>query len=341
MWPVHAAWCRPAGAAARPGAASAAGLAAGLLADAAAADPARWHPVSGFGRVAHALERVMWAPRFERGVAYVGALVGAVTVLGAVIERPGRTRFAVTAAACWTVVGGASLARVANQIATAVQDSDLDRARELLPQLVGRDPAALDAEGIVAAVVESVAENTSDAVVGALVWGAIAGVPGLLGYRATNTLDAMVGHRTDRYARFGAAAARLDDVANYLPARLTGLLVVACAPLVGGSRAAAMLAWRRDAAAHPSPNAGVCEAAFAGALGVQLGGRTVYRERTEDRPRLGDGRRPVPADVRRAVRLSRAASGAAAGLAMVALIAAGDTLVGACLRAVTRRWVGR
>jgi adenosylcobinamide-phosphate synthase len=158
------------------------------------------------------------------------------------------------------------------------------------------------------------AENTSDAVVAPLLWGAVAGVPGLLGYRAVNTLDAMVGYRSARYLRFGWAAARLDDLVNLLPARVSGLLFALLAPAVGGSPAAAVRAWRRDAAAHPSPNAGPVEAAAAGALGVRLGGRTVYTHGVEERPRLGSGRAPTPDDLRRAARLSRLVGVAAAVL---------------------------
>jgi adenosylcobinamide-phosphate synthase len=154
-------------------------------------------------------------------------------------------------------------------------------------------------------------------VVAPLLWGAVAGVPGLLGYRAVNTLDAMVGHRSPRYLRFGWAAARLDDAANLVPARVAALLVAGCAPAVGGVPRAALGAWRRDAAAHPSPNAGPVEAAAAGALGVTLGGRTVYRHGVEERPRLGDGPPPDSADLRRAVRLSRLVGGAAALLAVL------------------------
>jgi adenosylcobinamide-phosphate synthase len=137
-------------------------------------------------------------------------------------------------------------------------------------------------------------------------------------------MDAMVGHRSPRYERFGWAAARLDDVANWLPARLTAALTVACAPIVGGSGAAAWHAWRRDGAAHPSPNAGRCEASAAGALGVRLGGRNVYGGRVENRPRLGWGRPPVAVDIPRAVRLSRAVWLAAAGLAVAARAARSD-----------------
>jgi adenosylcobinamide-phosphate synthase len=137
-----------------------------------------------------------------------------------------------------------------------------------------------------------------------LFWGAVAGLPGLLGYRAINTLDAMVGHRSPRYARFGTAAARLDDAANLIPARLTAILTVALAGLVGGSRAQAYRAWRSDAASHPSPNAGQCEAAAAGALGLTLGGPTSYPSHTEHRPILGSGRAPQPSDIARATKLS-------------------------------------
>jgi adenosylcobinamide-phosphate synthase len=130
-----------------------------------------------------------------------------------------------------------------------------------------------------------------------------------------NTLDAMVGHRSPRYARFGWAAARLDDVANLLPARVCALLTAAVAPLMGGSPRSALRAWRRDAAAHPSPNAGPVEASAAGALGVTLGGRTVYAHTVEKRPRLGAGPPPGPADLRRAVRLGRLVGAAATVLA--------------------------
>jgi adenosylcobinamide-phosphate synthase len=188
----------------------------------------------------------------------------------------------------------------------ALARGDVATARAALPALAGRDPRALGESELARATVESVAENTSDAAVAPLFWGAVAGVPGLLGYRAVNTLDAMVGHRSPRHERFGWAAARLDDVANWLPARLTAALTVVWAPLAGGSAAGAVRAWRRDGAAHPSPNAGRCEAAVAGALGLRLGGRNIYGSRVEDRPALGDGRPPAVADIQRAVRLSRA-----------------------------------
>jgi adenosylcobinamide-phosphate synthase len=143
-------------------------------------------------------------------------------------------------------------------------------------------------------------------------------LPGLAGYRAVNTLDAMVGYRSARYARFGTASARLDDVANLAPSRLTAALTVATAPLVDASAAGALTTWIRYGNKHPSPNAGQCEAAVAGALGIGLGGRNVYRGRVEERPTMGTGRRPDVADIRRAARLSGAVGLAALGFCVAA-----------------------
>ncbi|WP_462188503.1 CobD/CbiB family cobalamin biosynthesis protein, partial [Frankia sp. CcWB2] len=172
----------------------------------------------------------------------------------------------------------------------------------------GRDPASLDAAGIARGAIESIAENTSDALVAPLWWGALAGLPGLVTYRAINTLDAMIGHHSPRYERFGWAAARLDDLANLLPARVCALVTCACAPVVGGSAVDAYWVMRRDGRSHPSPNAGMVEAAFAGALGLRLGGELRYPYRVEHRPELGFGRRPQGADVAAAARLSAAVS---------------------------------
>jgi adenosylcobinamide-phosphate synthase len=208
-------------------------------------------------------------------------------------------------------------------MAEEMDSGDLAAARDRLRHLCARDPAGLDAAGLARATVESIAENTSDAVVAPLLWGAVAGVPGLLAYRAVNTLDAMVGYRNARYGSFGWAAARLDDLANWVPARLTALLTVACAPVAGGSRRRSYAILRRDGGAHPSPNAGRCEAAVAGALGVRLGGANRYDGRAERRPDLGDGRPPESTDVRRAVRLSRAVTLLAVALVAPALVTLG------------------
>jgi adenosylcobinamide-phosphate synthase len=286
------------------------GLAVGAAADLLLADPRRYHPVAGFGAVAGALERRVWRNSRAVGAAHAVGLVAVASGVGLLLDRGTRRRPAartlVTAAATWTVLGGTSLGRAAGRVHIALDAGDVTAARSALPALAGRDPSGLGADELTRATVESVAENTSDAAVAPLLWGAVAGLPGLLGYRAVNTLDAMVGHRSPRYERFGWGAARLDDLANWLPARLTAGLTVACARPAGGSATGALGTWFRDGAAHPSPNSGRCEAAMAGALGVRLGGRNVYGSRVEVRPALGSGRAPIPDDIEAAVRLSRA-----------------------------------
>ena len=286
-------------------------LLAGWATDLLVGDPRRWHPVAGFGRAALALERASYAPSRARGAAYAGVLV-VVAALAAELAARVVPRRVALAACTWAALGGRSLAREAGAVADDVRSGDLPAARAALPALVGRDPEGLDEAGICRAAVESVAENTADAVVGVLLWGAVAGPAGVAAYRAANTLDAMVGHRSARYADFGWAAARLDDALTWPVARAGGALAALCAPVAGGSARAALRALRRDGAAHPSPNAGRMEAAFAGALGLRLGGPLAYAGRLEERPELGDGRAPVPDDVGRAIRLSLAVGAAAA-----------------------------
>jgi adenosylcobinamide-phosphate synthase len=296
--------------------ADAAGLAAGYALDAWLGDPARWHPVAGYGRLAGALERRMWAPDRQAGARFTATAVGVPVALAAVAATATRrrplARATLTALVTWTVLGGRSLRREADAMADALSADDLEAARARLPSLCGRDASRLDRQELARATVESVAENTSDAEVGPLVWGALAGLPGLVGYRAVNTLDAMVGHRSPRYDQFGTASARLDDIANLGPSRFTAALTVAAAPLVnpgpkrGLSVARAAWVWLRQGHRHPSPNSGQCEAAMAGALGVSLGGRNVYQGRVEDRPALGTGPRPSTVDIRRATQLSGA-----------------------------------
>ncbi|NBM16356.1 cobalamin biosynthesis protein [Streptomyces sp. GC420] len=304
------------------------GATAGVLGDLLLGDPRRGHPVAGFGRVAGALERRLWRDHRGAGALYTALCVGGAAAGAGIAARAARrspgTALALTAATTWAVVGGTSLGREARAVGGALAAGDAETARERLPHLCGRDPQALDEPGIARAVVESVAENTSDAVVGALVWGALGGVPGLVGFRAVNTLDAMVGHRSARYRRFGWASARLDDVAGWPGARLTAVLATALGPDPRG----AVRAWRTDAAKHPSPNAGRAEAAFAGALGVRLGGTLSYGGRVEHRPVLNAAGRPVLAgDIERAVRLSRRVTAGA-----LAVCVAGRLFTGALLR---------
>ncbi|MBB2948081.1 adenosylcobinamide-phosphate synthase [Actinoplanes lutulentus] len=299
--------------------ADAAGLIAGYLLDAAVGDPRRFHPVAGFGTAAGALERRIYRPGRAAGALYTAVAVGVPVLAGYAASRATRgrpvARFVVTAAATWTVLGARTLRRESRAMGRHLTENDMPAARDRLSHLCGRDPSALDEPELARATVESVAENTSDAVVAPLFWGALLGPAGLLGYRAANTLDAMVGHRSERYARFGTPAARLDDLLNLVPSRLTGLLTIAVAPIAGGSPRETLRVWRRDRNDHPSPNAGQCESAMAGALGVRLGGRNVYFGRSETRPFLGDGPRPGAAHLRRAARVSGAVGAAAVALA--------------------------
>lgn len=285
------------------------GLLLGVAADAALGDPRRGHPVALFGRAAQAAEKVFYQDRRSAGIVYTGALVGGTAVLGALVQRAARRSPVLEAAATgmvtWAVLGGTSLADEGTAMARLLDAGEIDAARDRLGNLCGRDAAVLDGQGLARATVESIAENTSDAVVAPLVWGAVAGIPGLMAYRAANTLDAMVGHRSPRYREFGWASARLDDLLNLLPSRFAAALTAVCAPVVGGSGGGAWRTWRRDAAAHPSPNAGQIEAAFAGALEIRLGGRTIYGYVTEQRPIMGEGRTADAGDVTRSVELSR------------------------------------
>ncbi len=215
------------------------GLAAGVALDALLGDPRRGHPVAAFGRAAAALEARDYADSRLRGAAHAAACVLAVAAPAALLHRRTRGRPPSQAAAAaltvWAVTGARSLHFYAERAMVALARHDLAEARRVLPSLCGRDPAGLDATEMARAVIESVAENTCDAVVAPLLWGAVAGLPGLAAYRAVNTLDAMVGYRSPRYLRFGWASARLDDAANWVPARVTAALTIACAPVASAT----------------------------------------------------------------------------------------------------------
>jgi adenosylcobinamide-phosphate synthase len=269
---------------------------AGWFADRLFGDPARFHPVAGFGNTATALERVTWRPNRAAGIAHVLTLV----VPAALLARRCHPALVV-----WAALGGRSLERAALALSDALRAGDVAAARRLAPALVGRDPSQLDAAELSRAAVESVAENTSDAVVVPLFWAAVGGAPAVAAHRAVNTLDAMIGHKHDRYREFGWFAARVDDVVNWPGATLTVVLASLAAPLVGGSPQAAWRTAWRDGRAHPSPNAGRVEGAFAGALGIRLGGTNRYAHGLERRPDLGNGPAPVVEDVARSVKLAR------------------------------------
>jgi adenosylcobinamide-phosphate synthase len=263
-------------------------------------EPLRPHPVAVFGNAMTALERRLWDDRRLAGLRYATSGIGAAAIAGMVLDRlPGGAL-----AAGYATVAGRGLWGSARAVASALEADDVAGARGLLPALVGRDPAGLSRSEIARAAVESVAENTVDGIVAPALFTAFGGACGALTYRGINTLDSMVGYRDRRYERFGWASARLDDVANLVPSRVTAVLVAVVRPSAASDVWAAV---RRDAPSHPSPNAGVAEAAFAAALGVRLGGTSSYRGNVEERPRLGPpgGRHPEARDIVAAVRCSQ------------------------------------
>jgi adenosylcobinamide-phosphate synthase len=281
----------------------------GVVADLALGEPrVDPHPVSAFGTAMARVEHLIYGCRRSAGVLHALTGVGIGASAGWLVRS--------TVLATYLSVAPRALVEAGLEVRDALLDDDLPRARQLLPALVGRDPSGLDEAEISRAVVESLAENTVDAVVAPALWGAVLGAPGTLGYRAINTMDATVGHHNDRYEEYGWASARLDDLANYLPARLTAVLVAAVRP----RRCRAV--WRTvrdDAGGHPSPNAGVAEAAFAAALGVRLGGTNAYGTIIEQRPHLGSGRVPACGDITEAAALCRDVT--AALLALLVLVA--------------------
>lgn len=280
------------------------GVSAGLMADRVWGEPPLHpHPVALFGSAMTALERAMFRDKRAAGVAYALIGMGVAAAIGKVI--------CLTPVATYLAVAGRGLGEAAESVHEAVLVGDIEEARLRVKALVGRDTTELHEDEVVRAVVESLAENTVDAVVAPAMWAAVAGAPGVFAYRACNTLDAMVGHRSSRYARFGWASARLDDVAAWLPARVTAVLVVVVRPRCAS---AVLRAVRSDAPSHPSPNSGVAEAAFAAALGVSLGGESSYEDRIEVRPILGTGPAPRVVDIYRAKRLSRDVSLALAAI---------------------------
>ncbi len=276
--------------------------------------PARRHPVAAFGSVMTTLERHVYRPTRTAGALQLVAGVGLAVGVGVVARRLIGPR-AATAVATTVCVAGRMLAREATVTLDLLASGDLDGARIRSQSLVGRDRHRLDEPAIVRATIESVAENTIDAVVAPLCWAAIGGAPGVLAHRAINTLDAMVGHHSDRYEAFGWAAARADDIVNYVPARLGAVAVAVLTPRRGQR---VWRAVRDDAPAHPSPNGGVIEAAVAAAIGIRLGGTNNYAGRVEHRGVLGDGPAPTIADARRAIRLTTTV-GALAAVGLAAL----------------------
>ena len=311
-----------------PATATVAALAFALVADRVLGEPPETaHPVAWFGKAMTWGEARWWRDSRVAGVAYCFCGVALASLGAEVVERvtgvaTGRTRPAPAAAlavAAYVAVASRSLCEAASAVAGHLDAGDLEEARRSLRSLVGRRTDDLDSHEIARAVVESVAENTVDAVIAPVMWGLAGGARGVFVYRAVNTMDAMVGHRSERFERFGWASARLDDVANWLPARVTAALAAICAPANTGHIIDAV---RHQAPSHPSPNAGVAEAAFAASLDVRLGGLNDYHGRLENRPQLGHGRPPASVDIEAACVLSRRISLAAVLVMGIAALAA-------------------
>ncbi|GHA80632.1 adenosylcobinamide-phosphate synthase CbiB [Cognatilysobacter bugurensis] len=278
---------------------------AAVLLDAWLGEPRRGHPLVAFGRLVKAIEARLYADRRGRGVLAWALAVLPITLLAAGAMWAARDASPLLAAALsagvlYLAIGHQSLHEHARPVADALDAGRLDDARAAVGRMVSRDTAALDASQVAAAATESVLENGNDAVFAALFWFALLGAPGAVLYRLANTLDAMWGYRTPRYKRFGWAAARIDDVLNWVPARLT-----AASYALLGQTARAWRCWRSQAPLWDSPNAGPVMAAGAGALGTRLGGAAPYHGVWEDRPVLGEGDAASAASVRRALSLVR------------------------------------
>lgn len=278
------------------------------------------HPVTWVGWLIGAIDatwnRASDRPLWRRAAGVAGAVVVIAfsVALGWIVQSAllsGWVQIVLIGILAWPLVALRSLHDHVAAVATPLQAGDIAAAREAVSRIVGRDPAALDEAGIARAAIESLAENTSDGIVAPVLWGALFGLPGILGYKAINTLDSMIGHRSERHEAFGWAAARIDDVANLIPARLTGCLFVMLAP----RRSDALACMTRDARRHRSPNAGWPEAAMAGGLGVRLSGPRIYHGSVTNEPWLNeDARDPRAADVIEALTVYRRAMLLVAGL---------------------------
>ena len=276
------------------------------------------HPVVLIGWLIGFLDRALnqerRSPLYRKfaGVGVVIVLLGMAVAAGVLIEAVlrqlpfGNLLLGLVAS---SLIAQRSLYQHVSRVKSAFAAGGLAAARDAVSMIVGRDPAQLDQAGVCRAAIESCAENFADGVVAPVFWLTLLGLPGLIAYKAINTADSMIGHRTARHAQFGWVAARTDDLVNLIPARLSGLLLAAVAPVSGGSIAASLKTMLRDANKHRSPNAGWPEGAMAGALDLALAGPRRYGEQTVDDPFLNDGARKqaTPDDIGRALTLLVAA----------------------------------
>jgi len=285
------------------------------------------HPVTWLGKlISHmdkSLNRMEWHPPTRR---LMGLLTAAFIILicivsGQIIQNAvgqGILGFLISVLLAWPLLASRSLYSHVKDVAQPLELMDLRSAREAVSMIVGRDPKQLDTAGVGRAAIESLAENTSDGVVAPIFWGLIFGLPGILAYKAINTMDSMIGYKTPKHLDFGWAAARIDDLANWVPARLTGLIIA----MMSGTPNTAFQTIRRDAGKHRSPNAGWPESAMAAALGVRLSGPRSYHDKQTNDPWLyAEGRDVEGSDVTRALAVFKRSMFCLAGLlAIVALI---------------------
>jgi len=270
---------------------------AALALDALLGETRRFHPLVGFGQLAQALEQRIYGNSFMKGVMAVALLLLPFTLIAMIFTwLPMSAVF--EAVLLYLAIGWRSLGEHATKVRDALLANDLPTARQRVSYMVSRDTATLDEQGMAKATVESVLENGNDAIFGAIFWFVVAGAPGVLLFRLSNTLDAMWGYRNERYLRFGWAAARLDDVLNYIPARLTAFSYALL-----GNYQRAMRCWRTQGNGWKSPNAGPVMAAGAGSINVQLGGAAIYHGAEQLRPSLGEGDTPTAPHIDSALNL--------------------------------------
>ena len=316
-----------------------AAVVAGFLLDALLGDPRRIpHPIVAMGNAIAWLEPRLRAafPDTPSGARRAGVVLVAVLCAGSfgatwcLIAVAGLVHpllgFAVETWLCYQALAACELRRQSMRVVRELTRGGLPAARRAVGMIVGRDTEALDERGVLKAAVETVAENTADGVVGPLVYLIVGGAPLGMLYKAVNTMDSMVGYKNERYLDFGRAAARVDDVLGFVPARLAALCMIAAAPVAGLSAKGAWRIWRRDRFNHASPNSAQTESAMAGALGVELAGSAVYFGKLVEKPTMGDATRSIEReDVRRANRLMVLASALSLvvlGGARIALVAA-------------------
>lgn len=289
----------------------------GFLIDCVLGDPDNlWHPIMGIGSMISFWKKRLrqWFPNTQRGQLWAGVLLWFLVVMPsgvipyAILYLAGLlhplARFALETLFCWQIFAAKSLKIAALRVYHALKAGDLPLARKYVSWIVGRDTAELNEAQVTKAAVETVAENTSDGVIAPLCFLLIGGAPLGFAYKAVNTLDSMVGYKNEEFYYFGQFSAKMDDVWNFIPARLNGLLFVLCAKPAGLDAKGAWRCFRRDRLQHASPNSAQTEAACAGALGVQLAGNAYYFGKLYEKPTLGDGTRPIePEDIVRTNRL--------------------------------------